>query len=136
MGFTLKRDKLQRYCQDINECEEYKGLCQNIHCTNTIGSYLCRCKSGFKTIGAKCLDIDECANSTDVDRCPEKSECINSQGSYNCQCYDGYGGDNCVDIDECSIDTAGCDPNANCTNSDQAFKLSYILSTDIISVFQ
>ncbi|KAG8429674.1 hypothetical protein GDO86_019501 [Hymenochirus boettgeri] len=34
------------FCHDINECR-LQGMCPNGECLNTIGSYRCRCKSGF-----------------------------------------------------------------------------------------
>lgn len=33
--------------EDINECEEYENICQNGHCTNTFGSFMCSCNEGF-----------------------------------------------------------------------------------------
>lgn len=33
--------------QDINECVEFPGMCQNGRCKNTIGSYSCRCNQGY-----------------------------------------------------------------------------------------
>ena len=115
MGFTLKKDRLQRYCQDIDECLNYRGLCKgNLHCTNTVGSYICGCRSGYETVGTGCIDIDECVS---VGQCPEKSLCVNTQGNYTCQCFDGYEGDFCNDIDECSMKRDNCDNNANCSNT-------------------
>jgi hypothetical protein len=34
--------------EDINECEEYENLCNNGHCTNTFGSFMCSCNDGFR----------------------------------------------------------------------------------------
>ena len=31
---------------DVNECEEYHGLCEQ-NCTNTVGSYGCECSAGY-----------------------------------------------------------------------------------------
>lgn len=33
--------------EDINECEEHENICQNGHCTNTFGSFMCSCNEGF-----------------------------------------------------------------------------------------
>ena len=35
------------YCADLNECSQDNGGCQP-ECINSIGSYECRCKPGFK----------------------------------------------------------------------------------------
>lgn len=38
---------------DINECKVFPGMCMNGKCRNTIGSFKCRCNSGFA------LDMEE-----------------------------------------------------------------------------
>ena len=134
MGFTLKKDKLQRYCQDIDECKNYPGLCKGyLHCTNTVGSYVCGCREGYETVGTECIDINECSNS---DICPEKSVCVNTGGSFICQCYEGYEGNLCIDIDECSNDS-DCDINADCLNSGSCVYTIFILFSDrhIVATF-
>ena len=123
MGFTLKKDKLRRHCQDIDECMNYRGLCKgNLHCTNTVGSYICGCRGGYETIATNCIDIDECQN---WDPCPEMASCINTQGNFTCQCYEGYQGDLCADKDECLTDRNDCDSNADCTNSGMSVRSAY-----------
>lgn len=32
---------------DVNECKVFRGLCTHGTCRNTIGSFKCRCESGF-----------------------------------------------------------------------------------------
>lgn len=39
---------LQVILEDVNECTEHANLCKNGHCTNTFGSYMCTCNSGFR----------------------------------------------------------------------------------------
>ena len=34
--------------EDINECGDMKSLCDNGRCSNTFGSFMCTCRSGFK----------------------------------------------------------------------------------------
>ena len=34
--------------EDINECQELRGMCQNGRCLNTFGSYMCSCDRGFE----------------------------------------------------------------------------------------
>ena len=46
-GFTWIKPK----CIDIDECESYRAPCQgNLHCTNTVGTYICGCRQGYETI--------------------------------------------------------------------------------------
>ena len=44
--------------EDINECQELAGACQNGRCTNTFGSYMCACHEGFRLDekGIRCED--------------------------------------------------------------------------------
>jgi hypothetical protein len=44
-----------QFCSDINECL-VSGTChENADCTNTIGTYECRCKTGFSGNGLSCV---------------------------------------------------------------------------------
>ena len=44
---------------DINECEDDPEICgMNANCTNTIGSYMCSCSSGYT--GDKTMCTGEC----------------------------------------------------------------------------
>ncbi|GAB1295873.1 EGF-containing fibulin-like extracellular matrix protein 1 [Apodemus speciosus] len=49
------------------------------------------------------LNIDECTSGTH--NCRPDQVCINVRGSFTCQCLPGYQkrGDQCVDIDECTV---------------------------------
>ena len=103
---------------DIDECGAFRGPCQgDVHCTNTIGSYICRCLHGYETLRTDCLDIDECTNHR---ICPENSDCQNTPGSYTCQCHVGFEGNLCKDIDECGF-VESCGANATCSNSDGSY---------------
>eukprot|EP00794_Sanderia_malayensis_P007058 gene7058-7850_t len=122
-GFEIGADG--KSCQDINEC--LNNPCMH-ECENTIGSYRCKCRKGYRiSSSGKCLDINECAigvpscfdcintdgsskTCVDVDECAVKNGgcehlCINHQGSYSCECYPGFqllNGTICKDINECS----------------------------------
>eukprot|EP00456_Euglypha_rotunda_P062492 TRINITY_DN52578_c0_g2_i1.p1 TRINITY_DN52578_c0_g2~~TRINITY_DN52578_c0_g2_i1.p1 ORF type:complete len:145 (+),score=7.85 TRINITY_DN52578_c0_g2_i1:89-523(+) len=63
-----------------------------------------------------CQDIDECALETV--NCSSITTCINTVGSYKCVCnseFNGTGGSDCTDIDECSNPNA-CDVPGSCVN--------------------
>ncbi|CAL1545513.1 unnamed protein product [Lymnaea stagnalis] len=83
-------------CVDINECSFPSQVCHQI-CTNTIGSYLCSCKQGFR-LGSDlntCFDINECQDMTTS--CQQR--CVNNEGSYTCNSLHGY---------DIHIDSSGC----------------------------
>ena len=120
---------------DINECEMVISPCDgNATCTDTEGSFLCVCNSGYSGNGSSCAstyvelfvhkfsvkfpDIDECSTGG---VCDENAECLDTPGSYMCTCHSGYigDGDTCLDIDECLSDP--CDKNATCTNNNGSF---------------
>ncbi|XP_044765989.1 fibulin-1-like isoform X1 [Coccinella septempunctata] len=88
-------------CEDFDECKYYKVCYHNANCVNTVGSYRCECKEGFRDSGRGCEDIDECAENPS--RCEHR--CINFWGSFRCTCQAGFtlNSDNrtCTDIDEC-----------------------------------
>jgi len=52
-----------RGCVDVNECRELENACSsNEECVNTMGSYICTCKPGFRrdNFTQACVDINEC----------------------------------------------------------------------------
>ncbi|XP_016086843.1 signal peptide, CUB and EGF-like domain-containing protein 3 [Sinocyclocheilus grahami] len=86
--------------QDVDECAEALDSCSmDAICQNTLKSYKCICKSGYKGDGKHCEDIDECASEYNGG-CVH--ECINIPGNYRCTCYDGFrlahDGHNCLGL--------------------------------------
>ena len=57
-------------------------------CTNTVGSFMCTCNSGYSLSndGITCIDINEC--SIDAHGCQQI--CINTDGAFRCECNSGY----------------------------------------------
>ncbi|XP_059169978.1 uncharacterized protein LOC131951651 [Physella acuta] len=78
-------------CVDKNECivNGTSGVCpENSECENTVGSYRCECKPGYRPDTANsslCKDIDECSERTHT--CQQL--CENTDGNFNCTCYKG-----------------------------------------------
>jgi len=107
MNGTLHNSRIATLdISDTDECNlnatEVNQLChEDAFCINTIGSYLCRCNTGFHGNGFfLCEDIDECKlNGT----CHANASCRNTKGSYTCRCNAGFygNGTHCQDIDEC-----------------------------------
>ncbi|KAI1731698.1 EGF domain-containing protein [Ditylenchus destructor] len=133
-------------CSDINECVEGKhngqmniSVCHpDAVCTNSMGSYSCRCRPGYTGDGFQCRDVDECNTSSNgystagVQRspCHPQAECINLLGSYTCKCPDGWAGNGynqcinsaetkqCEDVDECDEGRHNCDLSlTSCINT-------------------
>ncbi|XP_069750034.1 EGF-containing fibulin-like extracellular matrix protein 2 isoform X2 [Narcine bancroftii] len=104
-------------CADEDECKLDIHTCQpSQQCINTLGSYNCRCPSGYRKVGLECIDVDECL----YQHC--RHRCVNSPGSFTCQCEPGFtvGQDNrsCVDVDECSM---GAPCEQRCLNTFGSF---------------
>ena len=81
-------------CVDIDECNDGTDTCNvdNAACTNTDGSYTCKCNAGYTGDGETCNDVDECNDGSDT--CDvDNAACTNTDGSYTCNCNAGYNGD-------------------------------------------
>ncbi|XP_055612375.1 uncharacterized protein LOC129758780 [Uranotaenia lowii] len=97
----------------INECAEYgEDLCE-YGCSNTIGSFICKCPKGLRTTdNNKCMDINECLLRNGHGPCQDT--CINTWSGYRCSCSGlpgtrlGEDGHSCKDIDECTVNNGGC----------------------------
>lgn len=66
---------------------------QNAKCTNLIGSYECKCNSGFQGDGHFCNEIDPCFLRFEAD-CALNAHCdITSIDLPECVCNNGFYGD-------------------------------------------
>ncbi|XP_020288632.1 fibrillin-3-like isoform X2 [Pseudomyrmex gracilis] len=115
-----------RGCVDINECRELEEACSsNEECVNTMGSYTCNCKTGFRrdNLTQACVDINEC--QLQLNDCLPTQRCDNTIGSYTCtrflSCGTGYtlnaATEICEDDDECALGTHDCGPGYQCRNT-------------------
>uniref|UniRef100_A0A2I2YJL2 Fibrillin 2 n=1 Tax=Gorilla gorilla gorilla TaxID=9595 RepID=A0A2I2YJL2_GORGO len=126
-GFANRGDVLtgRPFYKDINECKAFPGMCTYGKCRNTIGSFKCRCNSGFALDMEErnCTDIDECRISPDL--CGS-GICVNTPGSFECECFEGYESGfmmmkNCMDIDECERNPLLC-RGGTCVNTEGSFQ--------------
>lgn len=100
-------------CVDINECTEYgEDVCE-YGCSNTVGSFTCKCPKGLRvTDNNKCMDVNECLLRNGHGPCQDT--CINTWSGYRCSCSGlpgtrlGEDGHSCEDIDECTVNNGGC----------------------------
>jgi hypothetical protein len=86
----------QVICTDINECDVDYNICAtNAICTNTMGSYVCTCKTGYFGIATHyCNEVNECVVTFGLtDNCNTNAKCTNTNGSFTCSCNVGYVGD-------------------------------------------
>ncbi|XP_012149839.2 uncharacterized protein LOC100874867 [Megachile rotundata] len=115
-----------RGCVDVDECREIEDACSsNEECVNTVGSYTCNCKIGFRreNLTQACVDINEC--QTQEDSCLASQRCDNTIGSYTCTrflpCGTGYtlnaATEICEDDDECLLGTHDCGEGYHCRNT-------------------
>ncbi|XP_060592999.1 uncharacterized protein LOC132747595 [Ruditapes philippinarum] len=120
-GYSL--NQTDNTCADVNECD--LGVCSQ-ECSNTAGSYTCKCLVGYKlaTDGVTCNDCTfpsyglNCANT--ITSCPAQ------QGTYDsgrgCVCNAGWEGSDCeTDVNECSEANICGDINKVCTNTRGAY---------------
>ncbi|KAG2463812.1 FBN2 protein, partial [Polypterus senegalus] len=153
-GFAIRGEVLtgRPFYKDVNECKVFPSLCSHGTCRNTIGSFRCRCNSGFAlnaeernctgrhfTEWVMCRDmaiqpfslltvllssdIDECRISPDL--CGHGS-CVNTPGSFDCECFEGYESGFMMMKNCMDIDECERDPllcrGGTCINTDGSFE--------------
>ena len=74
-------------CLDIDECADNTDGCDQT-CTNTMGSFVCSCDSGFtlSSDGRTCIENNECTLGTN--NCEQL--CFNTEGGFRCECNQGF----------------------------------------------
>ncbi|XP_063596495.1 mucin-17-like isoform X3 [Penaeus indicus] len=83
--------------QDFDECSavDHNDCSDKAHCFNTLGSFLCSCKDGYKDMdimpGRQCaVQTEQCAFCNFQGECIEKAD-----GSYECRCLQWFSGEQC-----------------------------------------
>uniref|UniRef100_A0A1B0CWY4 Putative latent-transforming growth factor beta-binding protein 4 n=1 Tax=Lutzomyia longipalpis TaxID=7200 RepID=A0A1B0CWY4_LUTLO len=118
-------DTKSNQCIDIDECADEARCPPPAACHNTPGSFTCEpatseaCAMGFKRLGSKCVDVNEC--ETDRDACDANQICTNEIGGFRCDCRTGFILDPvtnaCIDINECQINNHECLETQRCDNT-------------------
>ena len=79
---------------DDDECVNSAHNCgENSSCTNTVGSFICQCNTGYEVGDGhepSCDNTDECMTGAHV--CDPNASCSDTDGSYACACNEGYVG--------------------------------------------
>eukprot|EP00933_Yihiella_yeosuensis_P000658 TRINITY_DN10103_c0_g1_i1.p1 TRINITY_DN10103_c0_g1~~TRINITY_DN10103_c0_g1_i1.p1 ORF type:complete len:890 (+),score=119.49 TRINITY_DN10103_c0_g1_i1:43-2712(+) len=126
-----------RSCVNVNECKLQIHNC-DIHasCNDTEGSFTCSCLPGYNGSGTHfsgkwppidgCWDTDECRRPLDKwnkTACVKGAKCTNTIGSYSCVCGPGYVGDgqNCTNVNECTLGVHNCHKKASCNETEGSF---------------
>ncbi len=103
-------------CQTPADCDDSDP------CTTDICNESGHCRNE----GVDCNDDDGCTR----DHCDDTGQCVHDPCDANgsctagtCICNQGYDGDgfSCSDLDECTLGTDQCDPNATCTNTEGGY---------------
>ncbi|XP_066128193.1 adhesion G protein-coupled receptor E5 isoform X2 [Saccopteryx bilineata] len=96
-GAAKFHNESENTCEDVNECTSGQSPChKSTHCLNSVGSYKCRCRPGWKPVPGSpngpnstiCEDVDEC--SSGKHQCDNSTLCNNTLGSYTCLCRPGW----------------------------------------------
>ncbi|XP_043069428.1 fibulin-1 isoform X1 [Drosophila bipectinata] len=105
---------------DLNNCEE-KEICNECNNNKQSNRIKKKCEDGYVFQNGSCTDIDECSKNTTYSCSGMHQECVNSLGNYSCQCLSGFKLDStlneCIDINECSINNHNCLPTQRCDNT-------------------
>uniref|UniRef100_A0A7E4UTJ4 Hemicentin-1 n=1 Tax=Panagrellus redivivus TaxID=6233 RepID=A0A7E4UTJ4_PANRE len=87
-----------------------------------------RCPDGYYKNKERCRDVDECKNDPELCGPVDQNTtiCVNLEGTYECRtlCPDGFKSNidgECIDIDECILDTAECAIGQECQNTEGGY---------------
>eukprot|EP01053_Blabericola_migrator_P006481 Blabericola_migrator_1__6480@NODE_326_length_9761_cov_41_862080_g263_i0_p2_GENE_NODE_326_length_9761_cov_41_862080_g263_i0NODE_326_length_9761_cov_41_862080_g263_i0_p2_ORF_typecomplete_len850_score65_87Peptidase_S8/PF00082_22/3_6e68EGF_CA/PF07645_15/0_0008EGF_CA/PF07645_15/77EGF_CA/PF07645_15/3_4e14EGF_MSP1_1/PF12946_7/2_7e06EGF_MSP1_1/PF12946_7/57EGF_MSP1_1/PF12946_7/0_0018EGF_3/PF12947_7/0_16EGF_3/PF12947_7/5e03EGF_3/PF12947_7/1_4e07FXa_inhibition/PF14670_6/0_17FXa_inhibition/PF14670_6/9_7e02F len=105
---------------------EYHDLCpENSDCVDTAKGLRCRCRIGFRHVKGRCVSNNQCSMSDASRQCKSTELCDTSGTGSRCICRPGFARENghgeCLDIDECALDTYICPREATCLNTQGSF---------------
>ena len=80
-------------CVDMDEClHSSENNCDDVAtCSNTLGSYTCKCNSGYLGDGIIFEDVN--VGSKSSHGYDTNAKCLDTDGSYECKCLNGFVGD-------------------------------------------
>ena len=55
--------------------------------------FVCVLFSGMLMVNLYVVDVDECADDSELNNCDTNATCTNTDGSFECACDDGFTGD-------------------------------------------
>lgn len=143
--------------QSNDTCYE-EDMINNEICENTNGSFICNCRTGFRQETERnCVDLNECLSDNNCTQV-----CVNTPGDYKCECRMGFQfttevanysmnstmnttnttnvtrgegnkGVECVDIDECRIQTDMCEQL--CNNTIGSYNCSCVMGFNLTDRF-
>ena len=115
------RPETIRICVDLDECAS-ENSCTQV-CINTPGDYECECRMGFQ--------FDYSMNSTM--NTTNGTNGTNGTSGTSGEAPEGNKGVDCVDIDECSIQTDLCEQN--CKNTIGSYNCSCVMGFNLTNRF-
>ncbi|XP_052809767.1 uncharacterized protein LOC128238182 isoform X2 [Mya arenaria] len=114
-------------CSNGRNCSDVPA---EFHTEDEPGFTCSRCPDGYIDDGARCQDLNECADTNSCEQI-----CINTEGSFFCSCNSGYRAESsdlkkCVDINECDEATHNC--SHICENTNGGFQCNCHLGYKLV----
>ncbi|GBN43835.1 hypothetical protein AVEN_137871-1, partial [Araneus ventricosus] len=79
-------------CKDIDECATENPCQDNMECHNSLGSYTCSCKPGYRTTDTSKPETGGCVETCNPNPCVH-GDCMKIGDHYfECKCSSGYNG--------------------------------------------